>query len=48
MSFYFNGNSVRYVGVFDAQKNEEKLQIEALSDIYKYAEKLEKAVKAHS
>ena len=37
--FYFDGKQ-KYVGFFDENKAEEKVQIDKLSDIYKYAEKL--------
>lgn len=44
---YFNGKSTRSVGIFDAQKVEERFQIESLSDVYKYVEKIESTVRAY-
>jgi hypothetical protein len=46
--FYFNGKTLRYVGVFDGYKVEERKQIEMLSDIYKYAATIEAAVKQYA
>lgn len=46
--FYFNGKTLRYVGVFDSQKVEERKQIEILSDIYKYAATIEAAAKQYA
>jgi hypothetical protein len=45
--FYFNAKTTRHVGFFDAQKNEERVTIERLSDIFKHAAKIEQAVKAY-
>lgn len=44
---YFNSKSVRYIGVFDAQKNEIKQKIESLSDVYKFSKALEEAIKTY-
>ena len=44
---YFNGKSTRSIGLFDAQKNEEKLPIESLSDIYNHADRIETTLKAY-
>ncbi len=41
--FYFDGKQ-KYVGFFDENKVEEKVQIDKLSDIYKYAEKLKATI----
>lgn len=43
---YFNFNK-KYVGIPDEQKQETKLPIESVDDIYKYADKLKIAVKIH-
>lgn len=45
--FYFNGKSVRSVGVFDDQKVEERIVIEKLSEIYALCGKIEKAISAY-
>ena len=44
---YFNSKSVRYVGLFDSQKQETRQQIEDLTDIYKFTEQIEESVKTH-
>ena len=41
--FYFDSKQ-KYVGFFDENKAEEKMQIDKLSDIYKYAEKLKATI----
>lgn len=46
--FYFNSKSIRYVGLFDAQKNEDKRQIESLAQIYDLRERLEKTIEAYA
>ena len=45
--FYFNAKSIRHIGLFDAEKNEEKLQIESVSDIYKFANRIEDSLKSY-
>ena len=44
---YFNSKSMRQIGLFDAEKVEEKLQIERLSDLYRYAAQLEATVQTY-
>lgn len=44
---YFNAKSTRYVGIFDAEKNEERVLIGSLSDIYKHSEKIESVIKSY-
>ncbi|WP_372840156.1 type I restriction enzyme HsdR N-terminal domain-containing protein [Phaeovulum sp.] len=44
---YFNAKTARHVGLFDAEKVEERVQIGSLSDIYKYAARIEDAVKTY-
>ena len=44
---YFNSKSIRYVGIFDPQKNEVKQKIESLSDIYKFSTAFEEVIKAY-
>ncbi len=39
---HFN-RSTKYIGLFDADKNEERVRIELLDDIFKYAERLKTA-----
>jgi len=45
--FYCNAKSVRHIGLFDAEKNEERLQIEGLNDIYKFTKRIEDTAKAY-
>ena len=45
--FYFNAKSIRHIGLFDAEKNEERVQIESVSDLYKHAKKIEESVQAY-
>jgi hypothetical protein len=44
---YFNGKNARFIGVFDAAKNEERHQIDDLSDIYKHADKINEAITSY-
>lgn len=44
--FHFNTKQ-KYVSFFDQNKNEEKIPIEKLSDIYKYTDKLKAAIKCY-
>ena len=37
---YFNGKSVKSIGIFDAAKVEVKYQIDSLADIYKYSDQI--------
>lgn len=46
--FYFNAKGSRSVGVFDEQKNETKHVVERLSDIYRFAEMIESAVRSYA
>jgi len=41
--FYFDRKQ-KYIGFFDENKAEEKVQIDKLSDIYRYAEKLKATI----
>ncbi len=41
---HFN-TSRKYIGLFDREKNEEKVPIETLDDIYKYADRLKETVR---
>lgn len=36
----FNAKTVKYIGLFDADRNETKVEIKSLDDIYSYAEQL--------
>ena len=45
--FYFNSKSVRHIGLFDAQKVEEKQQIDSLAQIYGFSSQIEEAIKAY-
>jgi predicted type IV restriction endonuclease len=40
---YFNGKSVKYVGLFDSERQEERCMISGLDDIYGFADRLKKA-----
>jgi len=40
----FNAQTVKYVGLFDSEKNEERVEIKCIDDIYAYAEQLRKSV----
>ena len=44
---YFNAKSIRYVGVFDSSKSEERIQIGSLSDIYQQSDKIEAVIKSY-
>ena len=44
---WFNSKQ-KYVGVFDADKNEQRIPIDAVSDLYQYTEQLLETVKAYS
>jgi predicted type IV restriction endonuclease len=44
---YFNGKSTKFLGLFDENKVELKEPIERLSDIYKFSDMIERAVKAY-
>ena len=44
---YFNSKSIRSIGVFNEQKNEERIVIEKLSEIYALGSKIEKAISAY-
>ena len=46
--FYFNAKSVKHVGFFNANKDEEKIEIVAPVDIYSHREKILEAVKAYA
>lgn len=37
---HFNGKSTKYIGVFDEQKNETRIQIASVDDIYRIADEL--------
>lgn len=45
--FYFNGKKAKYVGLFDADKTEEKLEMAHLEELYSHAEKIEAAISAY-
>lgn len=42
--FHFNAKTKKYIGLFDENKNEDKIQIDCLDDIYKYADQIRAAV----
>lgn len=44
---WLNAKSKRYLGVFDGSKNETKISIERITDIYKYSDKLINLVEAY-
>lgn len=41
---YFNSESRKYIAFFDENKNEEKVQIQELNDIYKHCERLKQTI----
>lgn len=45
--FHFNGRAVKYLGLFDDQKNETRKQIFELSDIYQYSIELRATVHSY-
>lgn len=46
--FYFNGKTSKSVGVFDAQKLEERQPIERLGDISRFSDRIEEAVRSYA
>jgi hypothetical protein len=44
---HFNSKSQKYLGLFDAEKNETRHPISALDDIYTYAEEIRERVRAY-
>jgi hypothetical protein len=46
--FHFNAKSARHVGLFNAEKVEERHLIEKLSDLYRFTEQLEATVQAYA
>ncbi|PSK97706.1 hypothetical protein CLV63_10799 [Murinocardiopsis flavida] len=44
---HFNGKSKKYLGIFDAKKNENRHLIESLDDIYLHTEAIREAVRNH-
>jgi len=42
--FRFNSETVKYIGLFDENKNEQKHQIDDLNDIFKFAKQLKKTI----
>lgn len=45
---YFNAKSVKYISLFDQQKNEERIKIESIDDIYSYADRISKTAKMYT
>ncbi len=43
----FNAKSVKYIGLFDAERNEQKIEIQSLDDIYNYAEQLRDTARSY-
>jgi hypothetical protein len=43
---YFN-RSQKYIGLFNAEKNEQKIPLDNINDIYKHSENIKQAVKAY-
>lgn len=44
---HFNSANVKYLGTFDAEKNETKNKIDSLNDLYKYAEQIKAVVEGY-
>ncbi|WP_345751465.1 type I restriction endonuclease [Microbacterium rhizophilus] len=45
---HFNGKSQKYLGLFDAEKNETRHPIEALDDIYSFADAIRERVRGYN
>lgn len=45
---HFNSKSKKYLGLFDAEKNETRHEIESLDEIYKFASEIRDAVKLYA
>ena len=45
---HFNSKSVKYLGLFDAEKNETRHVIESLDDIYQHAAHIRETVKSYT
>lgn len=45
---HLNSKNVKYISLFDAERNEEKIRIESLDDIYKYDDRLRATAALHS
>lgn len=45
---HFNSKSIKYLGLFDGEKNETRHAIETLDDIYRHADHIRQTVKAYS
>lgn len=43
----FNAKSVKYIGLFDKERNEQKIEIKTLDDIYNYADELRATVQSY-
>lgn len=46
--FYFNAKTVKYVGLFDANKTEKKIAINSLSDLYEMHDAIESTVSSYA
>lgn len=44
---YFNSETRKYIAFFDEKKNEEKVQIQDLNDIYKHCERLKQTINTY-
>jgi hypothetical protein len=45
---HFNGRSKKYLGLFDADKNETRHEIESLDEIYRFADDIREAVRRYA
>lgn len=44
---YFNSKTTKSIGIFDSTKNEQKFQIEKLSDIYQYSDQITAVIETY-
>ncbi|XDA99122.1 type I restriction enzyme HsdR N-terminal domain-containing protein [Sulfitobacter sp. LCG007] len=45
---YFNSPTTKNLGIFDGEKNETRMKVEAPSDLYRYADAIEAVVKSYA
>lgn len=45
--FYYNAKSVKYIALFDEEKNEKRCEIKSLDDIYNYTDQLRKTAESY-
>ncbi|WP_158863100.1 type I restriction endonuclease [Leifsonia sp. AG29] len=45
---HFNGKSKKYIGLFDAEKNETRYELESLEEIYRFADEIRTAARRYA